>query len=88
MNIIIAIFSTFFAFMALAVMFGYFRTGHLGLLLIALVYGASAVLALVLVHWWPLTAGFALLWVMKMIGLEPQVSAQAERNDQSKIREP
>ena len=78
MNIIIAIFSTLFALMALAVMFAYFRTGHLGLLLIALAYGASAVVALVLVHWWPLTAGFALVWVMKMIGLEPQVGGQSK----------
>jgi 4-hydroxybenzoate polyprenyltransferase len=88
MNIIIYIFSGFFALMAVAVMFGYFRTGHLGLFLIALVYGASAVMGLVLMHWWPLTAGFALAWGMKMIGLEPpQAVAESQGDEQSKIRE-
>ena len=82
MDIIIYIFSGLFALMAVIVMFGYFRTGHLGLLLMSLVYGASAALALVLMHWWPLTAGFALVWLMKMIGLEPQVGGQAKSGDQ------
>jgi hypothetical protein len=78
MTVVITIFSALFALLALVVLFGYFRTGHLGLLLIAIAYGASAVLALVLVHWWPLTAGFALAWLMKMMGLEPEVREQSQ----------
>lgn len=78
MNIIIYIFSTFFVLMALAVMFAFYRTRHYGLFLIGLTYGASAGMALVLMHWWPLTAGFALVWVMKTVGLEPEVGGQAK----------
>lgn len=76
MNIVIVIFSVFFILISMAVLFAYFRSGHLGLGLIGFTYGASGVLALVLMHWWPLTAGFALVWMMKMIGLEPAVEEQ------------
>ncbi len=82
MNIIIYIFSTFFVLMALGVMFAFYRTRHYGLFLIGLTYGASAGLALVLTHWWPLTAGIALAWAMKLAGLEPEVGGQAKSGKQ------
>jgi len=34
-------------------------------------YGASGVLAIALPHWWPLVAGFVLVWLLKLLGLEP-----------------
>jgi uncharacterized membrane protein len=81
MKIVISIFSILFTIMSLGVLFAFYRTRHLGLLLIALVYGASAVLALYLVEWWPLTAGFSLAWVLKMVGLEPAVGEQPKSSD-------
>ncbi len=86
MQIVIYLFSALFILMALAVLFAYTRIGHYGLLLIGLTYGASAGLALVLMHWWPLTAGFALVWGMKMLGLEPEVGQQSRIGERSKIR--
>ncbi len=71
MNIVIYIFSAFFIFMALTVTFAFYRTRHFGLFLIALAYGVSAGAALTLMHWWPLAAGFALAWAIKLLGLEP-----------------
>jgi len=71
MNLIIYVFSTSFVLMALALLFAYQRTRHYGLFLMGLAYGASAALALVLMHWWPLAAGFALVWGMKLAGLDP-----------------
>ena len=71
MNIIIYIFSASFILMALALLFAYHRTKHYGLFLMGLTYVASAGLALVLMHWWPLVAGFILVWLLRLIGLDP-----------------
>ena len=71
MNLIIYIFSASFILMSLAMLFAYRRMGHYGLFMMGLTYGASAGLALVLMHWWPLATGFALVWVLKLIGLDP-----------------
>jgi hypothetical protein len=71
MNFIIYVVSVPFIIMALALMFTYQRTRHYGVLLMGLTYGGSAVLAIALVHWWPLAAGFALLWALKLLGLDP-----------------
>jgi hypothetical protein len=27
----------------------------------------------VLTHWWPLVAGFVLVWVLRLLGLDPDV---------------
>ena len=83
MNIIITIFSMLFLFMAVAVMFAFSRNRHYGLFLIGLAYGTSAVVALMMMHWGPLVAGFALAWGMKMIGLEPpETGGQSKSGDQ------
>lgn len=88
MNIIITIFSGFFILMALAVLFAFSRNRHYGLFLIGLTYGVAAIVALMLMHWGPLVAGFALAWGMKMMGLEPPAAvAKPQGDDQSKIRE-
>ncbi|HWI12911.1 MAG TPA: hypothetical protein VNT02_01610 [Burkholderiales bacterium] len=71
MNLIIYVFSASFVLMALALMFTYQRTGHYGVFVMGLVYGAAAGTALVLMHWWPLAVGFAIVWVLKLIGLDP-----------------
>ena len=76
MNIIIYIFSASFILMALALLFAYHRTKHYGLFLMGLTYAASAGLALVLMHWWPLVAGFILVWLLRLIGLDPDSKKQ------------
>ena len=70
-TIIIYVFSGSFILMMLALFFAYRRTGHFGMFLMGLTYGASAGLALGLTHWWPLVTGFVLVWVLKLIGLDP-----------------
>jgi len=72
-TVVIYIISALFIVMCIALLFGYRKTQHAGLLLMSIVYGASAALALWKVHWWPLTAGFALVWVMRLLGMEPPV---------------
>ena len=73
MEIVIYIFAASFIFMALALMFTYQRTKHYGVFLLGLTYGAAAGLAIALTHWWPLVAGFVLVWVLRLLGLDPDV---------------
>jgi hypothetical protein len=74
MDIIIYFFAASFVFMAAALMLTYKRTRHYGVFLLGLTYAVSAVLAVVLMHWWPLVAGFALVWVLRFMGLDPDVN--------------
>jgi hypothetical protein len=62
-----------FFVIALAMFFAYYRSRHFGLFIMATTYAASGLLAISLPHWWPLVTGFALVWVLKYLGLEPQV---------------
>ncbi len=71
MTIAIYIISGLFILLCVALLFGYRRTQHAGLLLMSIIYGASAGLALWNMHWWPLAAGFALVWMMRLLGMEP-----------------
>jgi 4-hydroxybenzoate polyprenyltransferase len=79
MEIIIYVFSASFIFMALALMTTYKRTKHYGVFLLALAYGAAAVLAVVLTHWWPLVAGFVLVWLLRLFGLDPDTQHDGPR---------
>jgi len=74
MTIVVYIISGLFILLAVTLMFGYRRTQHAGLFLMGIVYGASGALALWKLHWWPLAAGFALVWIMRLLGMEPPVS--------------
>ena len=73
MHIVIYVFAASFVFMAVALMITYRRTRHYGVFLLGLTYAASAALAVVLTHWWPLVAGFVLVWVLRFMGLDPDV---------------
>lgn len=80
MQIIIYVFVASFIFMALALMFTYRRTRHYGVFLLGLTYGAAAGLALVLTHWWPLAAGFVLVWLLRLLGLDPDTRKDGPRS--------
>lgn len=73
MVIVIYVISALFIVLAIALMFGFRRTQHAGLFLMSIIYGASAALALWKAHWWPLAAGFALVWAMRLLGMEPPI---------------
>jgi hypothetical protein len=73
MDIVIYFFAASFFFMAVALMITYWRTRHYGVFLLGVTYAASAALAVVLTHWWPLVAGFVLVWVLRFLGLDPDV---------------
>jgi hypothetical protein len=79
MNVVIYICSGLFILLSLALLFAYSRTRRGGLLLMSLTYGASAGLALMLVHWWPLAAGFVLAWALRLLGFDSGPNTEAKQ---------
>ena len=71
MDVIIYIFAAIFIVMAVVLMITYQRRRHYGAFLLGITYAVAAALAVVLTHWWPLVAGFALVWVLRFLGLDP-----------------
>jgi len=71
--------SALFILLAAALLFAYYRSRHLGLLLIAITYAAAAALALMIKDWWPLALGFVSAWVLRLMGLDPTVRAPNEK---------
>ena len=80
MEIIVYFFAASFIFMALALMITYKRTRHYGVFLLGFTYGAAAVVAIVLMHWWPLVAGFVLVWLLRFLGLDPDTQRGGPRS--------
>ena len=60
-----------FILLSSTMLYVFYRQRDFGLLVMGVTYGVSGVLALALPHWWPLAAGFVLVWVLKWPGLEP-----------------
>jgi hypothetical protein len=71
MEIIIYIFAASFVFMGVALFMVYRKTRHYGVFLMGTTYFVAALIAVLLKHWWPLIAGFVLVWVLKLMGLDP-----------------
>ena len=72
MHIVVYILAGGFLALALGLLFTYYRQRHIGLLLMAIAYGASAGAALAFMEWWPLIAGFVIAWLLRFAGLDPQ----------------
>jgi len=70
-----------FIALAFAMLYVFYRSSHFGMFIMGLTYGASGLLAILLGHWWPLVAGFVLVWVLKMLGLE--FGAEQKDRDQN-----
>jgi len=70
-DILIYVFAASFILMSVAMLFAYRRTGYYGLFMMAITYGAAAGLAIAVSHWWPLVLGYALVWLLKFLGLDP-----------------
>ena len=75
---VIYFFASAFIVLSVGMLFAYYRSRHFGLFIMAMTYAASGLLAFVLPHWWPLVTGFVLAWVLRMLGLEPQVETRDE----------
>ena len=62
--------SAFFILLGGMMYYVFYRERHFGILLMGMTYAMSGLLAAVLPHWWPLVAGFVMVWMLKMLGLE------------------
>jgi hypothetical protein len=71
MQVLLYVVAAVFGFFSLGLISSFFRSKHLGLLLAAVIFGAAAVAAISLHSWWPLLAGFALAWVLRLTGADP-----------------
>jgi hypothetical protein len=71
MDVFVYVASAFFVLFALGIVFAWTRQRHFGLLLIAGCYGAAAGAAIALMEAWPLLAGFAAAWAVRLMGLDP-----------------
>ena len=81
MELLVYILSGIFIVLALLMFFAHRRIRHYGLFVMGFTYGVAAALALMLMHWWPLVAGFVLVWILKLIGLNPDADLLGPRED-------
>ena len=80
-NLITYAVSGVYIFFAVLMLFAYRRMRHHGLFVMGFTYGVSAGLALHLMHWWPLVTGFALVWVLKWVGMDPDTDLLGRPGD-------
>ena len=83
MHLLVYVLSASFVLMAVAMLLAYRRTGHHGLFMMGMTYGASGGLAIALMHWWPLVLGYVLVWVLKALGLDPDRDIQQQRRSEA-----
>lgn len=71
-------FAGLFIVLFATMMYVFHRSSHFGTFLMGVTYGASGVIAIWLLEWWPLVAGFVLVWALKLLGLEPAAEDKGE----------
>lgn len=71
MAIVIYVLAGLSILLAVGGLSAYAQSKHVGLLVSSLVSIAFSILAIVLVHWWPLVVGFVANWGLKLFGLDP-----------------
>jgi hypothetical protein len=76
-------FAVLFGTMGLMLFFAFSRSKQKGLLLLGCTYFVAALTAVVLTTWWPLVAGFAIAWVLRAMGLEPEAEVVADVQEQT-----
>ena len=83
LKLLVYVLSGAYILIAALMMFAYRRIPHYGLFVMGFTYGVSAALALALMHWWPLVTGFVLVWILKLVGLDPDTDLMGRKGDKS-----
>jgi hypothetical protein len=73
MLLLLHILDALFVLLSFLMLFIYRRTRHRGLLIMSMFYGMGGMLSGYLNSWWPLAAGFVLAWLVRLMGLDPDV---------------
>ena len=71
-------FAGLFLVLCATMMFVFYRDRHFGMFIMGVTYGASALVAISVPHWWPLVMGFALVLLLRLMGLEPQAAREPD----------
>jgi hypothetical protein len=71
-------FAGLFLVLCATMLFVFFRDRHTGMFIMGVTYGSSGLIAIWIPHWWPLVMGFALVWLLRFMGLEPQLKPRDE----------
>lgn len=76
MDIVIYVLGYLSFTLAIGGLYVYTRSKNISLLLSSMVSIVFSLLAINLVQWWPLVVGFAVLWSLRLLGLDPGASKQ------------
>jgi len=71
-------FAGLFLVLCATMLFVFYRDRRFGMFIMGVTYGASGLIAISIPHWWPLVMGFALVWLLRFMGLEPRVVREPE----------
>jgi hypothetical protein len=71
LTILLYFFASVFIVLGFLMLFSYHRSERLEFLLLSFVYAGSGLAAGYSLAWWPLVAGFAVAWALKLSGLDP-----------------
>jgi hypothetical protein len=70
-------FGVLFILLSGLMLYVYWRSRHAGMFILGSIYGTSGLIAIAIPHWWPLLTGFALAWLLRLMGLEPRFEPPA-----------
>jgi len=81
---LIYLFGGFFIVLCLLMLYVFYRGKHFGTFLMGICYGLSGLLAITLPHWWPLVVGFVMVWLLRLMGMEPTAPVAASQSADTK----
>jgi len=87
MTVVVYFFASLFVVLSVLMFWSYRRLRHYGLFVMGLTYGSAGTLAFLLNHWWPLAAGFAMVWALKLVGLNPDADILGSQEEGSRRNE-
>jgi hypothetical protein len=90
LTILLYFFASLFIVLGFLMLFSYRRSQRLEFLMLSFVYAGSGLAAGYSSAWWPLVAGFAVAWLLKLTGFDPDKppTAPASADDSAGNRPP
>ncbi len=90
LTILLYFFASVFIVLGFMMLFAYRHSRRRELLLLSFVYSGSGVAAGYSLVWWPLVAGFVVVWLLKFAGFDPDKSqsSPASRDSSAGNRPP
>ncbi len=77
MEYLIYILASISIILAIGGLASYIQSRAIGLLLSSIISIAFSVTAIITVAWWPLVVGFALNWILRLLGFDSSLNKQS-----------